>query len=351
MNQILWGYVMSWKFLNNEITILYNSSIKYLSIFFGDIKNYNYIEFFGWLSAAIMTILGLLTIFLSTHYQENILKAKQLLIDFKFETLSEKDLKKKLHEYEYLTTKGMKVYIKAVDLFGHISKITVMMWAIATLVYCLRTESYGGVAIVIVSFLFLVYVLYKIYYMFKQICSSEEIVPFEELLNVLKYEEFYDSGILIGENIIKPRVKITVSKFDESVIIEHLSSLPFYNYSLAIQIKSRFFIFDVVNKVTNPENIELKGQSKDYKLSNRTLNHVLIESMGYSLEAKIYIKGSNLLAYDANIDIQEDGVKYIIGITIKNKDIITIPEDLLTFLEECKEDEINSRYVKSRKPA
>lgn len=341
---------MNWRFLNNKriCEIIINSVnifSDWMKVFFGDFKDYNYIEFYNWISIAIITLLGLLTVFLSTHYQENIIKVKQLLFDFKFEILGPNDFKKRLHQYEYMTKRSMKLYIDSVNLFSKISIFTIFVWGISTLVYLLRVSSIGGKIILITSFFFLVYVLNKICKMFQDLKSEKEIVPFESLLDITKYNEFYSDKLLFWNDIMQPAFEIKVSKVDTMVSIKYLSLFHYYNYIVAIQLKKTNFILELVCELKNNKNILLKGFELENIYNKASLNKELISNMLSDFQSIIYIKTKDWCSYQAKIEQINNENHCILAVKIGKKTSLPIPSDLESYVTNVDMDRVNYRII------
>lgn len=301
----------------------------FLCNFFGDFNNYNYIEFFSWASSGIITILGLLTVFLSAHYQDNILKAKQILWTFKTEILDFSSFSKFLLEYSYLTTKAIKGYYKAVKLFKLISIFTVFMWILSALAYLVRIQSIGGKIIIFLSVTFLSIFLYRIYNMFNSLSSDNEIDKINDLLDVNQFDKYYKSEILL-EGLIKPIIQIKRSNINDSIEFELNTPVNITNYLCALNIKKDDFYTDIFFKLSEEIPLEVDNfiseSVKKYTLCNRPLNNNMFENMALNPEITLFIKGTaetlNWNSFSCELSINEDN-----GLTtyiIKTKKLIDV---------------------------
>lgn len=291
---------------------------QYLLIFYGNFRTENflsYIEYFSWISGSIISLIGLLSIFLSIHYQTDLLKAKTILRKLNIgDKCSQVDLINYFKEYFFITTDDMRGYIESVSLFKFISIVLSILWTFSGIAYVINLESYGGILLVLLSTILLCLIIIKIIGKFESV-YKKNLLLFPDFFDINKLQKKLNTSYDLGTDVIIPIMTIKVLFDDNKITYSYRSNINLFNFGVVLLIRKQNqsgFYFNLGVKLSKPPdgitNVE-NTKIKDTINSNSYLNKEFctLDDSKYQSCITLFIN-DRAINYEAKMQIiQEEG--------------------------------------------
>lgn len=231
---------------------------KYLFGFYGNFQTdnfLNYVEYLSWISGSIISLVGLLSIFLSIHYETDLLEAKTILRQLSTENTNSHDsIINSFKKYFFITTDDMKGYIESVTLFKFISIILSILWIFSGIAYIVNLNTYSGIILVSSSTILLCIMFIKIIGKFESV-YKKNLLFFPEFFDINKLQKKLNTNYDLGIDILIPTFIIKVFFDDDHISYSYESSVNVFNYGAVLLIRklnSDGFFFNLGVKISKP---------------------------------------------------------------------------------------------------
>lgn len=239
------------------------------------VSSLNYVEFLSWISAGIITLIGLLTVFISVHYQDYILKSKELIWKLNYEEMDLKGLISYLHEYEF-RWEGLDLYNKAVSIYKYMSWCLTVLWFGGALVYFILEPLSFSRFIIAGSYVLFVFILWRIYFLFRGRVKKPQDI--NTLLDAGQLNVIYAYGTSIFQKILKPAFAFNVSRLDSTVEITYSLPISMNNYSIILYATKDFKPYlHIVYKSKKKSSLEMIREK--IVLDDLKINKMLYENI------------------------------------------------------------------------
>lgn len=338
--------------MNLEYLNKYIFNIKQLLIsFYGNYSSetfVNYVEYFSWISGGIISLIGLLSIFLSVHYQTDMIAARNILRSLKTEKKSTDLVIKDLTQYFYITTEDMKGYIDNVITFKIFSIALVALWGFSCIGYLLSTETYAGITMIILSTI--IFCLLIIIFIFKlENVYKKNLVLFPEFFDITNLLQKINKDYDVVTDILMPSFSITIFHESNNIIYSYNTKINTYNYGIVLSIKKPnslgfFYHLGLKVKVSSDGIKEVTQLNINDEIhGNMNLNKELgtLNLGKYSSSIAFFI-GNKSILYNTNLSIIEDDDKLVITCIPVEKYSSQVPLPLINSYNEI--DESNNIF-------
>lgn len=234
---------------------------QYLLIFYGKFKTdnfLNYIEYFSWISGSVIALIGLLSIFLSVHYQNDLLEAKKIMRELNVgEKISHNLLIDSFKKYFFITTDDMKGYIESVSLFKNTSIALSILWIISGIGYLINLETYAGIIIVILSTILLCRLIISIIAKFENVYKKNFLL-FPDFFNISKLSKKLNPKYDLALDIVIPTFTIELLYETGYISYSYKSDINIFNYGIVLSIRKTNafgFYFNLGTRLPEKSNI------------------------------------------------------------------------------------------------
>lgn len=219
--------------------MIYKLLHKILTFFlstYGNLIITSYFEYLSWISTVIATFAGFLLVFISIHYQNDLLSAKQLLRKLKSEKYENCQLViNKLKEYFFLTTDGLNGYIMALRSFSIISYVLVVLWIYACIGYYFNISALGVQILIILSTLLLLFTIISINKFLN--FNKKQLILFPKLLRFDVFSKTLSKEYDIVLDILEPIFNIEILYNNYEIHYNYKCNINLTNYNIALSIQ------------------------------------------------------------------------------------------------------------------
>ena len=219
---------------------------------FGDIQNINYIEYIFQIVQVIMTIITFLTVFMSVHYQDNIVKLQRAKMEIKLEEDISK-VKRLLYDYVYIQNYAIKHYKSTLKIFDFFSLVIFWISMICTFIYSTYLSIMAIGLIWIIELIFLL----AVYFISRKLYGKIEETDIDIFFDYSKIDSLYNNNLKIV-----PKIKIILPKGEGKCIVEIIVPYYFYNLECIVTMS------DIENCIEILAKGEKKRKSKEQDLLN-----------------------------------------------------------------------------------
>lgn len=225
---------------------------------FGGIQNVNYIEYIFQIIQLIMTIITFLTVFMSVHYQENVIKLQRAKMDIKLQE-NITDVKKELYEYIYMKNYSIKHYKGTLKIFDIFSMLILCISMICAFIYSMYLSMMSILLIWSTELIFLL----SIYFISRKLHGNVKESDINCFFDYMQKEKFYNEKL----DLI-PIIKIIVPKNECKYIVEIIIPYYFYNFECVLSMNNATKFIEILAKGGEKKEVIEQDMLNDYVISN-----------------------------------------------------------------------------------
>ncbi|PGX81364.1 hypothetical protein COE45_16395 [Bacillus thuringiensis] len=232
------------------------------------------IEFLSWITAGVLAILALVTIIFTIYNEGVVQRANGLIREIKLKTTnptaeSINIIIQNINEVIFLLSNKNK-YKKAMNFFIFILWLLGVIWALATIIYCVKYTSIVERTLVISAYVIMIITFVGLPRLFnsfnKTILDYDKILSIEYLeglVELLQSHSNLDSSVILL-NYVKPLFKF--KKHSAGIQLDLQTLIPTSDYTVIIVLKT-----------TNDDRITIKIKVDDHVDSLTTSKKLLIK--------------------------------------------------------------------------
>lgn len=227
-------------------------------VLFGDIQNVNYIEYVFQIIQLIMTIITFLTVFMSVHYQENIVKLQRAKMEIRLEEDMLK-VKRLLYDYIYMQNYAIKHYKSTLKIFNFFSFAILYISMICAFIY----SAYLSIMAILLIWSTEMVFLLAVYFISRKLYGKIEETDIDSFFNYNKIDNLYNNDLKI-----KPTIKITLPKSESKYIVEIILPYYFYDFECVVMMSNVKNCIEILAKGEAKREITGQDILNDYIISN-----------------------------------------------------------------------------------